>query len=59
MSEAAKGIGNGHQMQAKKTVQNNEGALERLKSSVVKAVINHVSSAETLKKVNFTLFGGQ
>ena len=40
MSEAVNGIGNGHQNQATKSVQNKE-ALELLKNSVVKAVINH------------------
>ena len=43
MSEAVNGIGNGHQKQATKTVQNNEDALKLLKSSVVKAVIIHLT----------------
>ena len=44
MSEAVNGIGNGHQKEATKTVQNKEAALELLKSSVVKAVTNNFSS---------------
>ena len=53
MSEAVNGIGNGHQNQATKSVQNKEDALKLLRDSVVKAVINHfkiTSSAETLKE---------
>ena len=42
MSEAVNGIGNGHQNQATKSVQNKEDALELLRTSVVKAVINHI-----------------
>merc|ERR1719365_454231 len=53
MSEAVNGIGNGHQIQAKKTVQNNEGALERLKSSVVKAFDSCSVTDEHMDYVHF------
>ena len=50
MLDTVNGIGNGHQNQAKKTVQNKEAALEDLKSFVVKAVNCCCNFSRDLKK---------
>ena len=55
MLDTVNGIGNGHQNQAKKTVQNKEAALEDLKSFVVKAVNCCLTLAEIQKKYSPSL----